>query len=137
MMCSWRNSLAKYNTDSGFSSEVLLDNQGLSLVGVYALRVTKINAKLSEPFKKSVALCCSLYTSYSINNEGILKKQYAPVDIFTLDGAKGQEIVIPIIHDLLIQFSDVTNVSFWLQDLEKKKIKTVQLDVLFAFRKWL
>ena len=131
----WKNSIAKFNTATGFAEDILLDDQGQTLIGVHVLRITKISVKPTSQVKTTGALCCSVYTSYKQTSEGPVKKQYIPIDIFTLAGPKDQVIIIPITNDLIIQFSDISNISFWLEDLNKKKLGNVQLDVLFSHQK--
>ena len=135
-MTCWKNTLAKYKHQTAFATESLLDDEGQSLIGVYGLKVLKIRVKYTAAVKNTAILCCSLFTCYKENSEGIISKVYAPVDIFKLEGSVGQESVLQVAHDFKLQFSDVKSVSYWLEDRDKKKLKNVELDVLMAYKKW-
>lgn len=130
---SWISTLAFYSDN--FARKVLVNEHAQALIGVYEFYVTSVNVKLLSNYNNQCGILCSnLVTSFELNSENTLEKIYQPLQLLELQGRSGTSKVFTFENPNLQQFSDISECTFWIDDLSRRKLN-IELTVLFSFRK--
>ena len=79
------------------------------------------------------AFYCNLISSYELDINGALKRNYSPLKVFQLEGDIGK-IDLKDLDSSTFKFSDVSVVKCWISDFQNKKVD-VEISVFCAYRK--
>ena len=75
-------------------------------------------------------------TSYSFDNEGIVKKTYCPVHIFEIEKApENHSKIFYINQDITYTFCDGDQISWFVTTTDFKQIVSVHPEVLLMYQK--
>ena len=146
-MTNWTSCLAKYNKETNKSVFQLIDHYGSGLIGVYEAsfksailkKDSLIPRQLQSFFQQSAekkeinSLYSNIVTSFEKDKSGRVVGSFAPIQFFEI-GSASENILIHLSPTPVYKFSDIGQISFWLQNLEGQE-KNIDLTVHFCYRK--
>ena len=106
-----------------------------TLVGIYEISfksVTLTYLRKIQPIH--CTFYCNLISSYELDVNGALKRNYSPLKVFVLDGDAGKIDLKDLDPSPVHKFSDVSVVKCWISDFQNRKVD-VEISVFCAYRK--
>lgn len=123
--------LSIFKSSSRTSEIRLCERNQQTLVGVHQLRILKVYAKAPEA--RIAVLASNSFTHVQLNEDLEAKVVYSPLELFELK--RGESVTDFSSNDTWFDFSDQSDLVFWLQTLDSKKINCESLRVLFQYRR--
>ena len=139
MMCDiWRSILIRVDAKKDHCSTTLVNpRSNLPITKSLQVKIPKFSIIFKEAItqQKNLCLICNKLTNFIYDINGVSKKVYAPIDIFTIEKCEANSVkVFELKNDLTFHFMDGDEIVFHITDFNYVLQKQLKPEVLLFYK---